>query len=47
VPYDKFWPAAEYMQDYYNKNPSEGYCQVVIDPKISKLRQKFAARVKK
>jgi peptide-methionine (S)-S-oxide reductase len=47
VAYEKFWPAAEYMQDFYNKNPSEGYCQVIIDPKIQKLRQKFAARVKK
>ena len=41
-PFEKFWPAAEYMQDYYNKNPAAGYCMVIIDPKIQKLRQKFA-----
>lgn len=41
-PLKKFWPAADYMQDYYNKNPSAGYCMVIIDPKIQKLRQKFA-----
>ena len=46
LPIDHFWPADEHMQDYYNKNPNAGYCQVVIDPKIQKLRQKFAARLK-
>jgi peptide-methionine (S)-S-oxide reductase len=47
VPFQKFWPADESMQDYYNRNPNAGYCMVVIDPKIQKLRQKFAARIKK
>lgn len=46
VPLDKFWPADEANQDYFNKNPSAGYCQIVIDPKISKLRAKFAQRFK-
>lgn len=46
VPYDIFWPADETMQDYYNRNPNAGYCMVVIDPKIQKLRQKFASRFK-
>jgi len=45
-PLDKFWPADDYMQNYYNNNPSAGYCMVVIDPKIQKLRQKFAAKMK-
>lgn len=45
-PLTKFWPANEYMQNYYNKNLGEGYCQVVIDPKIQKLRQKFAAKLR-
>jgi peptide-methionine (S)-S-oxide reductase len=45
-PYEAFWPADEYMQDYYNKNPTAGYCQMIIDPKIQKLRQKFAAKLK-
>jgi peptide-methionine (S)-S-oxide reductase len=43
-PFDKFWPAADYMQNYYNNNPGQGYCQVIIDPKIQKLRQKFAEK---
>lgn len=41
-PLEKFWPADNYMQNYYNNNPNAGYCMVVIDPKIQKLRQKFA-----
>jgi peptide-methionine (S)-S-oxide reductase len=46
VPFEKFWPADEYMQDFYNKNPNVGYCQIIIDPKIQKLREKFAAKLK-
>jgi len=45
-PLDRFWPADESMQDYYNRNPNAGYCQVIIEPKIQKLRQKFAAKLK-
>lgn len=44
VPFRVFWLAANYMQDYYSKNPGSGYCQIVIDPKIQKLRQKFAQK---
>ncbi len=46
VPLAAFWPAEQYMQDFYNKNPNQGYCLAIIDPKIQKLRQKFAAKLK-
>jgi peptide-methionine (S)-S-oxide reductase len=46
IPLKKFWQADAYMQNYYNNNPSAGYCMVIIDPKISKLRSKFAAKLK-
>ena len=46
VPLDMFWPADDTNQDYFNKNPEAGYCQIIINPKITKLRQKFAARFK-
>ncbi len=46
VPFETFWPAEETMQDYFNRNPNAGYCMVVIDPKIKKLREKFAEKVK-
>lgn len=45
LPLEKFWPADEYMQDYFAKNPEAGYCQVIINPKIQKLREKFASRL--
>jgi peptide-methionine (S)-S-oxide reductase len=45
-PFAKFWPAGPEHQDYYNRNPNAGYCQVVISPKIQKLRQEFAAKLK-
>jgi len=37
-----FYPAEDYHQDYFTKNPSNGYCNVVINPKLSKIRSKFA-----
>jgi peptide-methionine (S)-S-oxide reductase len=46
VPLERFWPADADNQDYYNQNPAVGYCQVIIEPKIQKLRQKFAQRFK-
>ena len=45
-PYDKFWPAADYHQDFYAKNTNTGYCQVIINPKLQKFRQKYASRLK-
>jgi peptide-methionine (S)-S-oxide reductase len=38
VPLVKFWPAEDYHQDYFEKHPDEGYCMVVIRPKIQKLK---------
>jgi peptide-methionine (S)-S-oxide reductase len=46
VAMEKFWPADGYMQNFYNSNPNVGYCIAVIDPKIQKLRQKFATKLK-
>jgi peptide-methionine (S)-S-oxide reductase len=43
VPLTKFWPAEDYHQDYFAKHPDEGYCQVVIAPKIKKLEHKLEA----
>ena len=46
-PLGTFWPAEEYHQGYYRKNPGQGYCQAVIGPKVAKLREKYAARLRK
>lgn len=41
-----FYPAEEEHQNYFQKNPERGYCQVIINPKLAKLRAKFTERVK-
>jgi peptide-methionine (S)-S-oxide reductase len=38
VPLVKFWRAEDYHQDYFAKHPDEGYCSVVIRPKVDKLK---------
>lgn len=43
---EHFYPAEEYHQNYFAKNPEQGYCQVVINPKLQKLREKFEARLR-
>lgn len=39
-PAPKFWPAEDYHQDYFAKNPNQGYCALVIRPKVIKLQDK-------
>lgn len=46
VPLDKFYVAEDYHQNYYANNPNQGYCTVVIAPKVSKFRQKFLEKLK-
>lgn len=45
-PLEKFYVAEADHQNYYNNNSEAGYCRVVIDPKISKLRAMYADRLK-
>lgn len=42
VPLTKFWPAEDYHQDYFAKNPSAPYCSYVIKPKVDKLKKDLA-----
>jgi peptide-methionine (S)-S-oxide reductase len=46
TPFKNFYPADSYHKDYYNRNNSQGYCQYVIDPKITKLYKEFPDMVK-
>lgn len=46
-PAPTFWPAEDVHRDYFAKHPDEPYCQVVTRPKVAKLRQVFAGRLKK
>jgi len=45
-PLDTFYEAEEYHQDYYEKNPDKPYCAVQIPPKLEKVREKFAGKVR-
>ena len=45
-PFAGFFIAEEYHQDYFKRNPDQGYCQVVIAPKVVKFRKSFAAQLK-
>ena len=46
VPLGKFYEAENYHQNYYKLNSAKPYCQVVISPKLAKLREKFGRLVK-
>lgn len=46
VPLEAFYPAEEYHRNYFERNPSQAYCQVVINPKLKHLREQFAAKLK-
>ena len=41
-----FYPAEAYHQNYYRNNPTKGYCQAMISPKMAKLRSKYAERLR-
>ncbi len=45
-PLTKFFPAEKYHQDYFRQNPNQGYCRVVIQPKLEKFQKVFADKLK-
>lgn len=47
TPFQAFYPAEDYHQEYYRRNPYQGYCQVVIAPKVAKFRKEFMDRLKR
>ena len=44
---ETFYPAENYHQDYFARNGSQPYCQIVVAPKVAKFRKAFAERLKK
>ena len=44
--FTRFYPAEDYHQEYFAKNPNQPYCAAVVAPKVGKFRQKFAYRLK-
>ena len=46
VPLTVFYPAEDYHQNYYAQNANQGYCQIVIAPKLQKVQEKYAELLK-
>lgn len=46
LPLANYWPAEDYHQDYYERNPNQGYCSFVVGPKVAKFRKGFAELLK-
>jgi peptide-methionine (S)-S-oxide reductase len=42
-----FYPAEDYHQEFFKRNPNQGYCMAVVSPKLSKFRQKFLSKLKR
>jgi len=47
TPLDQFYIAEDYHQEYFKKNPFQGYCRAVVAPKVTKFRHNFAEKLKK
>lgn len=46
APYTNFFPAEDYHQDYFNRNPNQSYCLFLIRPKVEKLQKVFRDKLK-
>jgi peptide-methionine (S)-S-oxide reductase len=47
VPASAFYPAEDYHQEYFRRNPGQPYCAFVVKPKVAKFRKHFLEKVKK
>jgi peptide-methionine (S)-S-oxide reductase len=47
IPFSVFYPAEAYHQEYFKRNPYQGYCMAVIAPKVAKFRHKYLEKLKK
>jgi peptide-methionine (S)-S-oxide reductase len=47
APLEEFYPAEPYHQEYFARNPSQGYCQFVVAPKVAKFRKQYMANLKR
>jgi peptide-methionine (S)-S-oxide reductase len=46
VPFERFWKAEAYHQDFFALNPNQGYCRAVVSPKVQKFEKLFHDRLK-
>lgn len=47
LPAPVFYPAEDYHRDYFSRHSQQPYCRVVVEPKVAKLRAKFAGKLKR
>ena len=47
VPATVFYPAEDYHQEFFKRNPHQGYCMAVVSPKVSKFRKNFTSKLKR
>ncbi len=46
-PLEAFYPAEEYHDDYFRRNPDQGYCRLVVAPKVAKVRAQFLEKLRR
>ena len=46
APLAAFYPAEEYHQHYFRRNPTQGYCRAIVAPKVAKFRKLYLSRLK-
>ncbi|MFN3390901.1 MAG: peptide-methionine (S)-S-oxide reductase MsrA [Meiothermus ruber] len=46
VPFERFYPAEDYHQEYFKRNPYQPYCALVVGPKVAKFRKQYFDRLK-
>ena len=46
TPFEKFYPAEDYHQNYFANNANQPYCRAVVAPKVAKFRKKFVVKLK-
>jgi peptide-methionine (S)-S-oxide reductase len=47
TPFERFYPAETYHQEYFKRNPDQAYCRIVIAPKVAKFRKRYLDELKK
>ncbi|MFZ2098900.1 MAG: peptide-methionine (S)-S-oxide reductase MsrA [Anaerolineales bacterium] len=47
TPFSTFYPAEAYHQEYFKRNPYQGYCMAIIAPKVAKFRKQYLEKLKK
>src|SRR3990170_3190037 len=47
VTFEVFYPAEDYHQRYFERNPNQPYCRMVVAPKVAKFRKRYLSRLKK